>query len=619
MLVVLCLVFSFLSSSVSANDVRYRIPSYNGALTINEDNSAQFREEVTFIFRSDFGGQYIGLGTAGRVPQGFVIDNNPKIQVFKNGKPIQFSKKIVEFGDGLNVKVLNSGHENDQIKIVIVWQLHQMLYKYNDVAILNWVPISNWDQPIQKVSFTVKTQKDSQFKQLNVHRGHFDRDKITQKNNQFQFTSYNVKNILALHGAWDASVVDAPVSHQNYKDNFLKIEEKIKRDSQNVRNFFNYQLIVIVTALLALSLLIRYLVKRSISRFKTDDDNRFNGLPGYLSPLMVADSIYNLDLNKLSPLNRSSFKDDITFENVLQATLLDLVDRQVLSLTNTPSGPVVTIISQDDLQDYEELFLQMAFGTATTLKVKDIFNRYFFDVNLSLSLKDKYVGKELENQVRSRGNRHIQLLKKTLNEMTLAIKRESGPLLKEHYRDMSRLESVGLVVSKIFIYFGIIIQLASVYYLLNLAQFKLSILYLAIIVIFFLLAYQFNKKDRHYKLQGVLTEKGKLDREAWDAFRRMLKNINHFEQADIESIIVWNRVLVYANLFGYAKNVEAFLDLHDITLQDNVFNQNYQLISPYSVELIQNIGASVVTATHASHFNVSNGTARSSGFSGESF
>ncbi|WEM60017.1 hypothetical protein P1T47_02030 [Streptococcus parauberis] len=53
---VFCFIVSFLSIQVSANDIRYRIPSYKGELTINEDNSAQFKEEVDFIFSSEFGG-----------------------------------------------------------------------------------------------------------------------------------------------------------------------------------------------------------------------------------------------------------------------------------------------------------------------------------------------------------------------------------------------------------------------------------------------------------------------------------------------------------------------------------------------------------------------------------
>lgn len=46
---VFCFIVSFLSIQVSANDIRYRIPSYKGELTINEDNSAQFKEEVDFF------------------------------------------------------------------------------------------------------------------------------------------------------------------------------------------------------------------------------------------------------------------------------------------------------------------------------------------------------------------------------------------------------------------------------------------------------------------------------------------------------------------------------------------------------------------------------------------
>lgn len=619
LIVVFCIIFSFLSIPVSASDVRYRIPSYNGVLTINEDNSAQFKEEVDFIFSSDFGGQYVSLGSTGRIPNGFTIDNNPEVKVYKNGKPVQINTQMNELGDGLQLKVYNPGHETDRVKIVVVWQLHQMLYKYKDVAVLNWIPISDWEQPIKKVTFTIKTQKSSQFKQLHVHRGYFENNTVEQDGEVFKSVSYDVNDHLELHGAWDASIIQAPVINQNYKDNFLKIEKNISTYTRKVQNFFHYQLIFVVIGLLAVSLIIRYFVNRSLFRYKTDRDAQLFGLPGDMTPLMVADSIYNLNLSKLSPLNREHFTDDISFENLLQATLLDLVDRKILKITEDGTSPAIRISSRNGLSEYEEKFLQMAFGKESQLKIRDLFSRYLFDTDLSENLQGTYSGKELENQVRSRGNRQVQLLKNTLNDITESVKKESGTFAKEHYRDVTASESFWITISKVILFISIFVLVISIYYLMNMTQYNLAMLYLLAILIFVAVGYFYHKKDRHFKLQGILTEKGKMDREVWDDFRRMLKDINRFEQAEVESLIVWNRVLVYATLFGFADRVEKYMDLHDINIQDTELGQHYRSFAPYSFGAINNIGASGLAATQASHFSVSNGTSTGGGFSSGGF
>lgn len=39
----------------------------------------------------------------------------------------------------------------------------------------------------------------------------------------------------------------------------------------------------------------------------------------------------------------------------------------------------------------------------------------------------------------------------------------------------------------------------------------------------------------------------------------MLRDIAHLDQAELESIVLWNRLLVYATLFDYAKKVSKLM------------------------------------------------------------
>ena len=72
--------------SVKADDVSYRIPSYKGHLSISDNSSATFTQEITYDFESDYHGQYVTLGSAKPVPDGFYFSGNPTVTATVNGQ-----------------------------------------------------------------------------------------------------------------------------------------------------------------------------------------------------------------------------------------------------------------------------------------------------------------------------------------------------------------------------------------------------------------------------------------------------------------------------------------------------------------------------------------------------
>ena len=52
----------------------------------------------------------------------------------------------------------------------------------------------------------------------------------------------------------------------------------------------------------------------------------------------------------------------------------------------------------------------------------------------------------------------------------------------------------------------------------------------------------------------------------WMAFRNMIESIPNFNQAELESVILWNRILVYATMYGQAKKVSQVLKNHQISI-----------------------------------------------------
>lgn len=163
----------FFSFHAWADEIDSRIERYDGKLELHHDNTATFIEEVTFVYDDPYNGQYITLGQAGKVPKGFQIESNPDVKIETNGlaKEPQ-SVEDIPIEDGKKLKIYNKGNKGDRVKLTITWKLKNLLFLYPDVAELNWIPISDWEVEMDRVSFIVTAQPDSSAR-LVAHTGFF--------------------------------------------------------------------------------------------------------------------------------------------------------------------------------------------------------------------------------------------------------------------------------------------------------------------------------------------------------------------------------------------------------------------------------------------------------------
>ncbi len=73
-----------------------------------------------------------------------------------------------------------------------------------------------------------------------------------------------------------------------------------------------------------------------------------------MSPLVLAENIYAVDMEDVDPTRGG--KAVLNFENMVQATLLDLLDRGNLLLQGDAENPVLQIATYDGLADFERRF-----------------------------------------------------------------------------------------------------------------------------------------------------------------------------------------------------------------------------------------------------------------------
>lgn len=156
-----------------------------------------------------------------------------------------------------------------------------------------------------------------------------------------------------------------------------------------------------------------------------------------------------------------------------------------------------------------------------------------------------------------------------------------------------------------------LVSLLILYLDMKLGMFNL----LAFIVIISTIAYiiylvSFNKR----------TERGNLDYHKWKAFERFLKDFGRFDEKELPEIKLWERYLVYANIFGLADKVGKTMKIkfnemypNDYTNRDFVFD--YYLWSSLNRDINRTVHSSISTA----HSEVASKIAESSSSSGSGF
>ena len=116
------------------------------------------------------------------------------------------------------------------------------------------------------------------------------------------------------------------------------------------------------------------------------------------------------------------------------------------------------------------------------------------------------------------------------------------------------------------------------------------------------------------------TIRGNLDYNKWKAFERFLKDFGRFDEKELPEIKLWERYLVYANIFGLADKVSKTMKIkfnemypNDYTNRDFVFD--YYLWSSLNSDINRTVHSSISTA----HSEVASKIAESSSSSGSGF
>ena len=572
-LLMISLVWSLFCTITTAHadeEVRYSIESYVGHLQLQEDSQATFTQEITYQFQTGYHGQYVTLGSADPLPKGFKIHRNPEVEAYVDGEKREIRVEETDLEDGRQLKIYNARIVGGTVKIKVKWKIDHLLTFYKDIAELNWFPISDGDEKVAKLDFYVDGLDAKQGK-LYAHTGYFNPPAQVERT----ATGYHIwtkdfpKNgKLELHGYWPMTEAlrrdqANEINKGNGKEKFLKKEKSIEQ-----KTFFYRTLLLKVVPIVAILLFIlafipwiRYFISTRTRRIAKGV--RLYEPPQNLPPLVLAKALYQLDFERMV---MSREKGQLKFNHLIQATMLDLIDRGNLRLTRDENGETLTCLHHEGLADFELKFIEMIFDQETEINISEVFSRYKID---KAALKKDFRAAKSDTQrdrIRKVGSAVQSLLKKDAQQLSKGVDKEIAKLgLPSYFRDLTEKEEalsktgcalhfwllLILFVSMCFLSFGFGSYLSSFYF------------WMIVLLVVFFIPFYIVVKIREEHLQSLENLDAQFQ---WMAFRNMIESIPNFNQAELESVILWNRILVYATLYGQAKKVSQVLQNHQISL-----------------------------------------------------
>ena len=567
---ILCGLFCTVSPAQADDDVRYSIESYVGHLHLEEDSQATFTQEITYDFHTGYNGQYVTLGSADPLPKGFKIHENPQVEAYVDGEKREIRVEESDLGDGRQLKIYNSRIVGGKVTIKVVWKIDHILELYSDIAELNWFPLSDGDEDIAKLDFYVDGL-DAKQGELYAHTGYFNppaQINRTATGYHIQLWNFPKNGKLELHAYWPMTdslrqSQSSSIQKENRKDTFLKKEKSIQQKTVIYKTLF-LRVIPIVSILLFVLAFIPWICYMISTRTRRISKGvRLYEPPQNLPPFVLAKALYQLDFEQMV---MSREKGQLKFNHLIQSTMLDLIDRGNLRLLRDGNGGTLTCLHREGLADFEIQFIDMLFNQETEIKISEVFSKY--KINQAALKKDFRVAKTetQRDRIRKVGSDVRSLLKKDAQQLSKGVDKEIAKLgLPSYYRDLTEKEEAFsktgcalhfwllliLVVSMCFLSFGFGSNLSSFYFW--------SILLLVLLFIPFYIV----MKLREDHLQSLENLDSQFE---WMAFRNMIESIPNFNQAELESVVLWNRILVYATMYGQAKKVSQVLQNHQISV-----------------------------------------------------
>ena len=508
------------------------------------------------------------------------FEESIKVSYGTDGSEKKFT--VNTLSGGYRVRIYDYTNQ-DKVAFYLEYRVEDVLVLHRDVAELYWTFVPDgFEDTLQNVLVRVSLPKTdtSNYFRFWAH-GNLDGEIIDldDKTVEARISEVLPGESVDIRLTFDTSIVDAKrvLKHSNVTalDGILEVETKRAEEANLLRDELiskrNRAIVlsfVLIGSILGLGVFIYFKYGKSpksnyYSKYNREFIDEYN--------VEVIDYLMH---RKITP-------------NALSASIMNLIYKKNISVKELEKNKnyEFTLIHLDKLNDSEKLLVDFLFDTVGKNKVNTENQKTF-------TLKDlkKYASgtKTCTSFIKSYTAWQANVLEHGKSE--------------NFFTDSGVPKIIGLFVLFVAIFL-------LMYIIHNQIDFIMSYVAIFLSVIFFIYTLVIYKK----------TKKGSEHFARWKAFRNFLDDFGSFELKELPEIILWERYLVYATIFGLADKVEASMNVHIKEIDMNaeyvpVFT--YIHISPFIYSSFNDAVSSAYNRQAANYANTHSSRSSGGGFGG---
>jgi uncharacterized membrane protein len=496
----------------------YRITNFNMQINVNKDGSADVDQSVTYDFDDDYHGVFLTQdlkGTRGAQLKQITLSNNGSrpVQVPVQNTGLNWSAKLTQTANLMKLKVFNRVEDGDRTKINYQYRINGVVTNYQDTAEINWKVIGQgWDVPLENVHIKLQLP-GTNVKKLQAW-SHGEADGYTTVSRKAGSVVMDVEenpanSFVETHMVFPTTLTpdNSKVVKHNQLAAIRKQENRLVQEENNAQQRFSLARIGagVISLIVVLWMMVGSFKKRHHRHLKpTPIDHSFE-VP-QVSPA-VAQRLLTGKLPDSKAVAAELMK--LSAEGQLKLKMVQFgakAKNETVEITaEKPTG-----------MSFIDRCIKVV-GNGTTVTIKEISNYDHHD-------RDNRVAKWFDQWRRS-----------TNQEF-------------KHYQDTNNvgfrraLERTGIVVLILMVVMMVFGGWSPTNPPVILLAFLIGLVLEIIIVVAILRTTSYN--------QAGLEQRNQIR-----GFKRMLKDIAHFNTAEIGDLILWEQILPYAVAFGLADQV----------------------------------------------------------------
>ena len=511
----------------------------------------------------------------------FVNDQNFIILTANQASNLGYLESSIN--DGKSYKMYFKSN-NDTIAFKITYYLKDVIVAHEDVAELYWTFIGeNYEDKIEDLQIRINLPTRDSTSNFRVWAHGDLAGEIKNEDNRSIIA--NLKKLdsyssVDIRSTFDLSIMNGDIITKKNNDRALEkiIEVETKRaneaNKERKEMKIKYYLILFLVIIWFIALIVAwiYVYLKYDKEYKKEFVAKYN-----------REFIDDYNVEVIDYLFSKSIS-----SNAMSASIMNLVYKKNIKVTE--------ISSQNKKKEYEFSLLNNQNLTEAEICLIDfLFN--------TIGKDNKFTTIELKNYAKNT---------KTCEKFSSNYTRWKNKVIKEGVKqNFYEIQSKPKIFGILFFFICLLINIISI--ILKVVN---IFIYIAFFfgIIFLIYTLTFNKR----------TKKGNEHYAKWTAFKNFLNDFGTFELKELPEIILWERYMVYATLFGLAKKVSKVMNVRIKEIQQNSVYMNdygptfmdWYIYDSINTSIVNSIQANTNTITSERVNSISsNGSGFGGGFS----